>query len=98
MVQRVLNGLNSRLHTWKHEPPMTITVKKGWGLKAHDEVLNRPEGFDPAKNEESYEAGRPWTYENEYRSHKHQLEAQKREADREIKRVSRLLAEWKPAK
>lgn len=98
MVQRVLNGLNSRLYTWKHEPPVTLTVKRGWGVQAHELTLNRPEGFDPAKNEESYEASRPWTYENEYRSFKHQLEAQKREAEREIKRVSKRLADWKPSK
>lgn len=78
-------------------PPAVLTSAPRW-IGDKTSTYEKPEGFDPKKNEDSFEAGRPYTYQNEYRYQKRNIERSIKEAKHDVKYLEQRLADWVPPK
>lgn len=95
-IDTFLFNQSRRLKDFMTDPPATLTESRMWSRNSEPKVFEKPADFDPKKNEDSYESRMPHTYQNEYRSHKYNIEMSIKQAKRDLEFLRKRLTDWKP--
>jgi hypothetical protein len=94
-IKNFIARRSTELKEFVKNPPAVITTRPHWiGDPKAGKQLERPEGFNP--KEEDYNTRTPFTYENEYSHMKYVMEKSIKEAKRDMAKLEKRLAEWKP--